>query len=103
MANEKDRFGDTMRKKEKADEDRYFAEQDRERLERLRTESKKSAMVGMCPRCGIPLEQVDQDGINVDRCKQCSGIWLDAGELEEMEKRNKEPWMSRWIRSVLEH
>ena len=48
---EKDRFGDTLRRKERGDEERYFAELDRQRLARLREQSAS----GACPRCGRPL------------------------------------------------
>ena len=41
MENEKDRFGDTMRLVEKAKEDIYFAERDREVLEKLRQATSK--------------------------------------------------------------
>ena len=38
MADETDRFGDTMRLVERAKEDIYFAEQDRQVLEKLRSQ-----------------------------------------------------------------
>ena len=46
MENEKDRFGDTMRLVERAKEDIYFAERDREVLEKLR----QMAVGGSRPR-----------------------------------------------------
>ena len=36
MGNGRDRFGDKLRDKEKADEDRYFAERDRELLRKMK-------------------------------------------------------------------
>jgi len=41
MENEKDRFGETMRLVERAKEDIYFAERDRELLEKLRGQLRK--------------------------------------------------------------
>ena len=41
MENEKDRFGDTMRLVERAKEDIYFAERDRQVLEKLRGQLRK--------------------------------------------------------------
>lgn len=36
-----------------------------------------------CPRCNTPsLEERERDGITIDVCPQCRGIWLDRGELE---------------------
>jgi Zn-finger nucleic acid-binding protein len=38
-----------------------------------------------CPRCeSSTLLEIDRDGITVDRCKSCRGIWLDRGELEKL-------------------
>ncbi len=38
-----------------------------------------------CPRCETPmLDEKDRDGIVVDACAQCRGIWLDRGELEKL-------------------
>lgn len=38
-----------------------------------------------CPRCtGAPLVETDRDGITLDRCERCRGIWLDRGELEKL-------------------
>ena len=101
MALEKDKLGDTFRKKEKADEDRYFAEQDQERIEALRGKPGPAVPLGMCPRCGIALKEYAHQGVKVDCCDQCNGIWLDAGELDTVVTRDSESWFSHWVRSVL--
>lgn len=41
-----------------------------------------------CPKCRADMEVIEFDGTEVDRCKICSGIWFDAGEIEIM--RSKE-------------
>jgi PAT family beta-lactamase induction signal transducer AmpG len=41
-----------------------------------------------CPKCRAEMEQVDYDGIEIDRCKYCKGLWFDAGESEAL--RSKE-------------
>lgn len=38
----------------------------------------------MCPRCHEPLIVVELEGVELDRCDACGGIWLDAGELEQI-------------------
>ncbi len=39
----------------------------------------------ICPRCNKPtLEEKDRDGITIDVCQVCRGIWLDRGELERL-------------------
>jgi uncharacterized protein len=38
-----------------------------------------------CPRCqNIVLDEIDRNGVTVDRCANCRGIWLDRGELEKL-------------------
>lgn len=34
-----------------------------------------------CPVDGSPLWEFSADGVRVDRCNQCGGLWFDAGEL----------------------
>jgi len=39
----------------------------------------------LCPKCEVPLVPVSPKGarqIVIDRCPECFGFWLDAGELE---------------------
>lgn len=38
-----------------------------------------------CPRCQTTvLTEKDRDGITVDICSSCRGVWLDRGELEKL-------------------
>ncbi len=41
----------------------------------------------MCPTCRQPLVAFELDGIEIDRCVDCGGVWLDAGELEWIAER----------------
>ena len=44
-----------------------------------------------CPRChDVPLLEVDRDGVTIDRCERCRGIWLDRGELEKLIARARD-------------
>ena len=39
-----------------------------------------------CPRCqSAQLELKDLQGIEVDKCPQCQGLWLDHHELDQLE------------------
>jgi len=38
-----------------------------------------------CPRCNSELAVEDYQGIEVDRCPSCGGMWLDYGELDQLE------------------
>jgi Zn-finger nucleic acid-binding protein len=38
-----------------------------------------------CPRCeAAVLDERERDGVVVDACPSCRGIWLDRGELEKL-------------------
>ena len=37
-----------------------------------------------CPKCGADLRTEDYNGVQIDRCPDCSGMWLDSGEAEEL-------------------
>jgi len=37
-----------------------------------------------CPRCGHDLVEEAIEGVSADRCTHCEGIFLDAGELEQI-------------------
>lgn len=36
----------------------------------------------MCPQCREPMIACELEGVEIDQCLDCRGIWLDAGELE---------------------
>ena len=39
----------------------------------------------ICPSCGTAtLAERERDGVNVDVCQTCRGVWLDRGELEKL-------------------
>ena len=42
-----------------------------------------------CPKCGMELIEIDYKEIKVDKCSECEGIWLVAGELEAVAKLEK--------------
>lgn len=35
-----------------------------------------------CPVCKDPMVVLELEAVEIDHCISCSGIWLDAGELE---------------------
>ena len=40
-----------------------------------------------CPKCNIALVVADRNGIEIDYCPDCRGIWLDRGELDKIIER----------------
>ena len=40
-----------------------------------------------CPSCDVTLVMSDRQGIEIDYCPQCRGVWLDRGELDKLVER----------------
>ena len=43
-----------------------------------------------CPVCQVPLVMSDRQGVEIDYCPQCRGVWLDRGELDKIIQRTVE-------------
>ena len=89
-----------MSRKASEKEEEYFVRMEFERKKKvegekhrkLREEEKKKLRdlhFMMCPKCGMELIEMDYQGIKVDKCSECEGVWLDAGELEAVAKLGK--------------
>jgi uncharacterized protein len=48
-----------------------------------------------CPVCAGAMREVARDGILIDTCTQCRGVWLDRGELEKIAAAVAAPPMQR--------
>jgi RNA polymerase-binding transcription factor DksA len=42
-----------------------------------------------CPKCGAELHEEELEGVSVDICPSCRGIFLDDGELSKLIERPK--------------
>jgi len=49
----------------------------------------KSRSPMVCPRCGNTMDIEKADETEVDVCLFCGGVWLDQGELEELDEKSK--------------
>jgi ribosomal protein L37AE/L43A len=88
--------------RKKALEDEYFVKKERELIEKLRaqrTEQAKGELKQLChmrcPKCGEPLKERSFAKVLVDQCTGCGGIWLDAGELEQVAERESQSWLGK--------
>lgn len=77
---------DDMRK---AKEESYFDKKNREAVERLA--KGKSEKPRLSPITGEPMEQKVIHGVVIDQCPKSGGIWLDAGELEQLIAASQKP------------
>lgn len=48
-----------------------------------------------CPSCNETLLMSDKNGIEIDYCPNCRGIWLDRGELEKIIDRSADHYSKR--------
>jgi Zn-finger nucleic acid-binding protein len=40
-----------------------------------------------CPKCNVQLSMMERQGVEIDYCPQCRGVWLDRGELDKILER----------------
>jgi uncharacterized protein len=84
-------------------ENEYFRKKDQEAIEKLRAQMKASAEAKaagtssmQCPRCDGSLKESKFEEVMIDTCDKCGGVWLDSGELEQLTKKEKGGWLSRY-------
>ncbi len=76
-------------------EDGYFARQEFESKKKIEEEARKAMAVGererlrklhnmCCPKCGMNLIEIDYKHLKIDKCSGCAGVWLDAGEMDQI-------------------
>ena len=107
MVEDRDRFGEKLHERERAEEDHYFAARDRELIAKLKHARKEedastNQPLGMrCPKCGEPLRPEKRHDVMVDSCDACKGAWLDHGDLERIVNLNsKRGWLSRYFERI---
>ena len=42
-----------------------------------------------CPICSVELVMSERQGIEIDYCPKCRGIWLDRGELDKIIEKSE--------------
>ncbi|GIP61173.1 zf-TFIIB domain-containing protein [Paenibacillus sp. FSL W8-0186] len=55
-----------------------------------------------CPVCNdVRMREIEKDGVMIDVCPDCKGVWLDRGELEKLlgEIRELRPAFDEWYES----
>jgi hypothetical protein len=93
--------------RKKAQEDEYFVKKERELIAKMKAkqeaetkEAAKSLCHMKCPKCGEPLKERSFQKVVIDQCTACHGIWLDAGELEQVAEKEESGWLGRfWQRN----
>ena len=48
-----------------------------------------------CPACNETLLMSEKNGIEIDYCPNCRGIWLDRGELDKIIERSADHYSKK--------
>ncbi|BDG09898.1 TFIIB-type zinc ribbon-containing protein [Anaeromyxobacter paludicola] len=97
-------------------EDEYFVKEDAEKKRRIALQVKQETAAAElqrlkdlhymhCPKCGLKMTEVKYGKVDVDVCFACNGIFLDQGELEQIE-RDRHPVMGailNWFKAETHH
>lgn len=99
-------MSDIFDDRKKALEEEYFRRKEQESIDKMRQKMAEEQQAQQtevkrlqCPRCQSKLTTVAFEGVEIDRCDSCSGVWLDSGELEQLRQKETGGWFSRlWQR-----
>jgi hypothetical protein len=100
-------MADKWDERKKAIEEEYFLRKEKELIAKLKAKREKDDDQALqklchmrCPKCGQPLKERSFQKVMIDQCPGCGGIWLDAGELEEVAGREEAGWLGKLWRKV---
>lgn len=89
-------------------EEEYFARRDaellrqrRDTMQREAAEAERKSHYLKCPKCGYDLITGDWQGVQIDQCTHCHGLWFDAGEAETLLKHTDKGVFARVFGAVL--
>ncbi|MCA1556959.1 MAG: zf-TFIIB domain-containing protein [Acidobacteria bacterium] len=96
-------MSDIFDDRKKALEEDYFRRKEQESIEKLRQKmaaeqqaDEQEAKRLECPRGDGKMNTLTFEGVEIDRCDVCGGVWLDKGELEQLRQKEDGGWFSRW-------
>ena len=73
-------------------ENEYFHRREKELIEKMKAklaDEQTKSLELKCPKCDGTLHETDFEGVKIDVCDGCSGVWLDAGELAQVVDSDK--------------
>jgi hypothetical protein len=107
--NEKAYLGKILELKERAEEDRYFAERDRELIAKLKQtheaeheDTLRELARFRCPQCGVRLHPRPFQGMSIEVCPACFGAWLSKEKLEAVTLGKGRRWVGNFLAGLIE-
>jgi ribosomal protein L37AE/L43A len=94
-------MSDSWDERKKSLEEEYFRRREQEAIEKQREQREAEqalASARPCPKCDGRLAEVNYEGVQIDRCDKCNGVWLDHGELERLTQHEES---AGWLRRLL--
>ncbi len=79
-------------------ENEYFRRKEQELLEKMKAKvasEDSTSLEVQCPKCDGNLHEADFEGIKIDVCDKCHGVWLDAGELAQVSQKDESGWFGK--------
>lgn len=94
-------MSDKLEERGKALENEYFRRKEQELIQKMKARLEEEATKDLqleCPKCDGHLYESQHEGVAIDICDSCSGVWLDAGELAQIvDSENDKGWLSRFF------
>jgi len=86
---------------EEIEKKRKLAYEQSQRLAAQQREELKALHHMKCPKCGLDLQALKRGEVEIDTCFNCHGIFLDAGELDALQKQMAHEKDGTWMGAVL--
>jgi acetyl-CoA carboxylase beta subunit len=91
-----------------ANEREYFVRQNIESVERKRAQiraemaaAERKSHFMKCPNCGADLHMEEFHGVQIERCLECNGIWVNAGEIDRLVAHEETGMIGRVLKDVI--
>lgn len=79
-------MANSLEERGQALEEGYFRQKDNELIQKMRQNVALESTTANynCPKCTGKLQTGNFENVQIDICDNCGGVWLDAGELQQI-------------------
>jgi hypothetical protein len=97
---------DLWEERKKALENQYFYAEEKEKIEKMRTEAREKVIReycrNRCPKCGEAIQALTFRGVPLDKCPGCGGVWLGPNDLQLLSEKDHRTWFDKWFKGETE-
>ncbi len=92
-------MNDAFENRKKALEEEYFRRQEQQLISKMKARLADENQIHYnCPKCSGKLIRGNFEDVRIDVCDTCGGVWLDAGELQQIStKDTASGWFTRLL------